>query len=89
MTSPPVLYSSASTHPLTPLHCARQYCWALYNTYLKCVDKSGVLDDRCQFLHKSTIAICPTEWVTPSAFTSPPPLTTPLRSSLSPLFTPS
>ena len=40
-----------------------QYCWALYNTYLKCVDKKGVLDDHCHFLHKSTIAVCPTDWV--------------------------
>ena len=40
-----------------------RYCWALYGSYLKCIDKRGVLDEHCLFLKKSAVAICPVDLI--------------------------
>lgn len=39
------------------------YCWALYNSYLKCVDSRSVLDEHCMFLKKCAVAMCPCDLI--------------------------
>ena len=39
------------------------YCWALYNSYLKCMDKRGVLDGHCLYMKKCAVAMCPVDWI--------------------------
>ena len=67
MAAESVVHAHLDTAPGDPRFIGQpdqaRYCWALYNTYLKCIDRQGLLDDRCLFLHKSSAAICPTDWV--------------------------
>ena len=39
------------------------YCWALYNSYLRCIDSRSVLDEHCLFLKKCSVAMCPCDLI--------------------------
>ena len=39
------------------------YCWALYNSYLKCIASRSVLDEHCLFVKKCAVAMCPCDLI--------------------------